>query len=174
MIKDEFFYFGKILKTYGNQGHLLIFMDVDDPLRYRSLEWVFVEVNQEKIPFFIKTIEHKPRRKAVVRFVDVNSVGEAEPFPGLSLFLPSSALPKLRGNKFYHHEVIGFTVIDESHGNIGTIDSVLELPVQPLFRIMLEGKEILVPVVDEVIRKVDRKARTIFISAPEGLIDLYL
>jgi 16S rRNA processing protein RimM len=174
MIKDEFFYFGKILKTYGNQGHVLVYMDVDDPLKYRSLEWVYVEVNQEMIPFFIGSLELKPSQKGVIRFLDVNSVAEAEPFAGLRLFLPSSALPKLRGNKFYHHEVIGFTVIDEMHGNIGTVDSVLDLPVQPLFRIILEGKEILVPVVDAVIKKVDRKKKTLFISAPEGLIDLYL
>ncbi len=174
MEKDEYFYFGKILRTYGNQGHLQILMDVDDPVKYQSLETVFVEINHERIPFFISSLDLQPRNKAVVRFLDVNSVEEAGPFTGLKLFLPMSSLPKLRGNQFYHHEVIGFTVIDETFGEIGKIESVLDLPAHPLFRILWNEKEILVPAVDTVIRKVDRKKRIILITAPEGLIDLYL
>ncbi len=174
MEKDEFYYLGKILKTYGNHGHLLVLLDVDDPDRYRSVDMVFLDIHKEKIPFFIESLELKPGQKAVVKFLDVNTVVDAEAFRQLELFLPVSALPKLRGNKFYHHEVKGFKVVDERLGEIGQVDRILEMPVQPLFRILKGEKEILVPVVDEIIRKVDRKRRTIFIAAPEGLIDLYL
>jgi len=39
---------------------------------------------------------------------------------------------------------------------------------------MLGETEILIPVIDPVIKQVDREAKTIFITAPTGLIDLYL
>jgi 16S rRNA processing protein RimM len=91
-----------------------------------------------------------------------------------NLSLPLVLLPKLKGNKFYFHEVSGFMVIDDVHGILGMISKVLELPNNPLFSIDHDGKEILIPIADEIIKKVDRRSRTIHIKAPEGLVDLYL
>ena len=88
--------------------------------------------------------------------------------------VPLDLLPKLEGNKFYFHEVVGFRVIDEEKGDIGTLQQVIDYPAQPLFQIMKNGVEILVPVIDQVIRRVDREQKTLYIAAPNGLIDLYL
>ena len=89
-------------------------------------------------------------------------------------FTPQPLLPKLTGNQFYFHEVVGFRVVDSNHGDIGTLEQVIEYPAQPLFQIMKNGVEVLIPVIDEVIDKVDRDNKTIFITAPNGLIELYL
>ena len=67
-----------------------------------------------------------------------------------------------------------FKVVDAQHGEIGKIASIIEYPAQPLFQIMQDGTEILIPVIDQVIKKVYREEKTIFIEAPNGLIDLYL
>jgi len=83
-------------------------------------------------------------------------------------------LPKLKGNSFYYHEIIGFTVIDEKHGNIGVIEKVLDNQHQDIFSIKKENKEILIPVADEIIKKVDRKNKVIEIEAPDGLIEIYI
>ncbi len=65
-------------------------------------------------------------------------------------------------------------MIDAEKGDIGTIASVIDYPAQALFQIMKNGKEILIPIIDEVLEKVDRQEKTIYIKAPNGLIDLYL
>jgi 16S rRNA processing protein RimM len=174
MEKDDFFYFGKILSTYGNSGQLAVFLDVDNPEKYSELESVYVDLDHERIPFFITELDFRRGKKALFRFEDVNSIDDAEPFCGRKLYLPASMLPKLKGNHFYHHEVTGFSVIDEQHGNIGVIESVLEMPTQSLFQIRFGRKEILVPVTDAILRKVDRQKREIRIAAPAGLIELYL
>jgi len=83
-------------------------------------------------------------------------------------------LPKLTGDQFYFHEVKGFRVVDDQYGDIGVIDSIIEYPAQPLFQIMNGTTEILIPVIDQVIKEVDRDNKTIYISAPNGLIDLYM
>ena len=70
--------------------------------------------------------------------------------------------------------MVGFRVIDEEKGDIGTLQQVIDYPAQPLFQIMKNGVEILVPVIDQVIRRVDREQKTLYIAAPNGLIDLYL
>jgi 16S rRNA processing protein RimM len=174
MDKDDFFYFGKILNTYGNTGQLMAFLDVDEPAKYHKLESVYVDLDSERVPFFISSLEPKSGRKVLLRFEDVNSIDDAEPFAGRKLYLPMSMLPRLSGNRFYHHEVIGFRIIDEQHGDIGTVESVLEMPTQSLFQIRSGTREILVPVTDTILLKVDRRKRELRIAAPAGLIELYL
>ena len=78
------------------------------------------------------------------------------------------------GNKLYYHEIIGFTGEDDSFGTVGKITGVNDTTSQPLLEVLHEAIEILIPINDAIIQKVDRKAKTIHIAAPEGLIDLYL
>ena len=65
-------------------------------------------------------------------------------------------------------------MVDQNHGNIGVIGDILELPHQSLFQVQHGEKEILIPIVDDIIQKVDRKKKVLMIEAPAGLIEIYL
>jgi len=174
MSSNDFYYLGKILKTFGNKGQLMVHLDVDEPEKYKELESVYLDVYGERIPFFITDIEIKNRNTAVFSFADVLSVDEAEEYLGREMFLPVSTLPGLSGKQFYFHEIEGFTVIDARYGNLGIVETVLDLKHQALFQIRSGEKEILIPVVDQIIKKIDREKKIVNIEAPEGLIDIYL
>jgi 16S rRNA processing protein RimM len=174
MNKDDFYYLGKILKPFGNKGQVMALFDVDEPSRYSRLESVYLDLNPERVPFIIQSIEFTGGRRALILFEDVNSVGDAAAYTGREMYLPLASLPVLKGKKFYYHEVKGFAVVDEHHGAVGTLAEVIDLPRQSLLRIDHGGKEILVPLVDDVILKVDRKKKVLHIRAPEGLIEFYL
>lgn len=172
MTKEECFQLGKITKPFGYKGQVIFFLDVDSPDDYDGLDAVFVEVKGHLLPYFIKEIKINGN-KATVTFEDLKPE-EAQSLVGCELFLPLSMLPELTGNRFYFHEVKGWHVVDDEKGDIGIINSVIEYPAQPLFQIMKNETEILVPIIDQIIKKVDREKKTMFISAPNGLIDLYL
>ena len=172
MTKEECYLLGKITKPFGIKGQVIMFLDVDTPTDYAELDSAFVEVKGALVPYFFH-IDSINGNKATATFEDITP-DEARALVGNDLYLPLDMLPKLTGNKFYYHEVMGFHVVDDEHGDIGTIASVIDYPAQPLFQIMNNGVEILVPIVDPVIKKVDRKLKTIFITAPTGLIDLYM
>ena len=93
---------------------------------------------------------------------------------GAALLLPLSLLPKLTGNKFYYHEIIGFTLLDKVHGGIGQITAVNDTVSQALFIAKKEDKELLIPITDQIITKVDRENKTIEVTTPDGLVALYL
>jgi small subunit ribosomal protein S16 len=152
----DFYYLGKILKTFGNKGQLMVHLDVDEPEKYQKLESVYLDVYGEWIPFFITKVELKTRNSAVFSFADVLSADEAEEYTGREMFLPMSTLPELSGQQFYFHEVEGFTVIDARYGNLGIVESILDLHQQALFQVRSGEKEILIPVVDQIIKEVDR------------------
>jgi 16S rRNA processing protein RimM len=170
---DNCFYFGKILRTHGYKGGLKAVLEVDDPLAYRGIEWVLVEMKKKLLPFIVENI-HFEKNKANIKFQDVDTMDQAERFVHAKLYLPLELLPKLKGNKFYFHEIAGFLVRDEKHGDIGNISRVIELPNNPLLCIDHGGTEVLIPIADDIILKVDRRAKLLHIKAPEGLIELYL
>ena len=183
MTQDECYQLGKITKPFGIKGQVVMFLDVDSPEDYLDLDSAFVEIKGNLIPYFFH-IDQLNGNKAVVTFEEI-SQDEALALVGHDLYLPLDLLPKLTGNQFYFHEVVGFRVVDETHGDIGTIQSVIDYPAQPLFQIIYHPDEnanptkkqeieILIPVIDPVIRKVDRDSKTLFITAPNGLIELYL
>jgi 16S rRNA processing protein RimM len=174
MNKDDFYYLGKILKTHGNKGQVMVHLDVDDPTTYQNLESVHLDLHGERIPFFIASLELKHNRKAVVKFQDFDTLEDAESLQSLEMYLPITELPPLKGNQFYYHEIKGFQVVDQNHGNIGVIEDILELPHQALFQVRHGEKEILIPIVDEIIQKVDRRKKLLLIEAPPGLIEIYL
>ncbi|KAF0199172.1 MAG: 16S rRNA processing protein RimM [Bacteroidetes bacterium] len=171
---EGYFYLGKILKLHAAKGALLIHLDTDSPENYTELESVFVQMNGQLIPFFIESLEHRHNNNAVVTFADIDSTDQASLLISCALFLPLTMLPPLTGTRFYYHEVKGFSVMDENFGEAGIIEEVLEYPHQAVLRVLFKGKEILIPITDEIILEVNRETRTIHTRAPEGLIELYL
>ena len=63
---------------------------------------------------------------------------------------------------------------DKSFGPIGIIKEISDQGAQAIFQIDHEGTEVLIPITDNFVKKVDRKKKTILVETPEGLIDLYL
>ena len=80
----------------------------------------------------------------------------------------------MEGNKFYYHEIQGFKAIDSKYGEIGLVHQVVNQSVQPLLSILKGKKEVLIPIVDEIIKEVNRENKCIYLDCPEGLIDIYL
>ena len=90
------------------------------------------------------------------------------------MYLPLKMLPKLTGNKFYFHEVIGFEVEDKRLGFVGEIQSINDSSAQPLFEVLNDGVEILIPMIDHFLVKIDRENKKVIMDLPEGLIEMYL
>ena len=174
MQKEKCFYLGKIVKKYSFKGEVLVKLDTDEPKFFTKMESVFVELHKNLVPFFItKSSLHKSELLRI-KFEDVNSESEADSLIGASLFLPLEFLPKLSGNRFYYHEIIGFKVEDVSFGKVGVITGVNDSTSQSLFEVDHEGREVLIPINDVFIKNVDRINKTILLDVPEGLIELYL
>jgi 16S rRNA processing protein RimM len=174
MQKKDCFYLGTIVKKFSFKGELLAKLDTDEPELYEDLDAIFIDLRGTMVPFFIESSQLHKSDLLRIKFEDVNTEADADALIKAELYLPLAALPKLSGNKFYFHEVIGFQIIDENFGPTGIIVSINDTTAQALFEIEHNGKEILIPINDEIITKVDREQKTITVKAPDGLIELYL
>ena len=151
MKKEDCFYLGKIVSKYSFKGELLIKLDTDQPELYEDLESMFIDVRNTLIPFFIESSQLHKSDLLRVRFEDVTNEGDADALIKSDVYLPLEFLPKLEGDKFYFHEVIGFTMVDINYGEVGTIVSINDSTAQALFEVENNGREILIPMNDEFI-----------------------
>lgn len=175
MQKKDCFYLGIIARKHSYKGEVVIAIDSDEPDLYADIDAVFVEFNHKLIPYFIEKISLHKGNQLRVKFEDLDSEEDIFDLLKRDTFLPLDLLPKLEGDKFYYHEVIGFSIIDTTFGEVGTVVSINDSSSQALFVIKSKvGTSVLIPIIDQFIKKVDRENQIITIQTPEGLIQMNL
>jgi 16S rRNA processing protein RimM len=173
MTKETCFELGKITKTHGLKGEVVLWLDVDFPEDYEDLESVFLEVRGELIPYFIETYRLSGNR-AIVQFEDIDTFEKAEAMINLQAFLPLEELPELDKDQFYYHEIIGYQIVDKNLGELGTVHTVHSLQAQDLLVMDYKGKEVLIPVISEIVLNADKEAKVLNVSLPDGLLEVYM
>ncbi len=174
---EDCFYLGYVQKTIGTKGELALKLDVDSPSSYTNMKMLLVQEhasNKQGIPFFLTQSQLTNQGTIRCALEGIEDQSSAKKLVGKSLFLPIEQLPELKGNQFYFHEITGFKVNDRQHGWVGMVKEVLSYSNSNLLSIEFKEKEILVPISDNSILKLDREKKEIYINSPEGLINIYL
>ncbi len=172
-LKDSI-YIGQIAKLHGYKGGVSLFLDVTHPEEYMDMESFFIEIDGILTPFFVESFKLKNKGFAAVKFQGFYTEQEAKYLLKKKVFIPETELRELDESNFYDHEVIGYEVEDVVKGEIGKVTAIADLKQNPLLVIEFKDKEILLPIFEGLIVKVDRKLKRLKVKAPDGLIDLYL
>ena len=162
MHKKDCFYLGIIAKLHGFKGEVSLFLDVSNPAEYATLDSVFVEIDGGLVPFFVENIKIKTKGFVAVKFQGVDSEQDAQRILKKPVYLPESFLKELDQTSFY------------VHGDVGIVENVIDMAANPLLQLNKNGVEVLLPIFDGLVQKVQRKKKELYVKAPEGLIDLYL
>lgn len=173
MKKSDCFEIGYISKTKGLDGQVTAVLDVDNPTDYANLDSTFLEIKGRLVPFLIEEI-NITSDKTYLYFEDINDIEEAKVLVGAKILLSLENLPDLEGEEFYYHEIVGYQVIDKQKGELGKVDNIYDSTSQVLIGLTFQNKEILVPLVDDIIEKVDKENQELHLDIPEGLIEVYL
>ena len=172
MRKEDCFFLGTVVAKYSFKGEVLIKLDTDDPETYLSLQSFLLEDESRLIPYFTTKVQLHKTQLLRVSIEDISSEHEANILIGKSVYLPLDQLPKLADDQFYYHEIIGYKVIDSVQGQIGTITGVNDTSSQVLLEVEYNDRQILIPLVDELIQQLDKKQKQLYLAIPEGLLDL--
>ncbi|MBL7925055.1 MAG: 16S rRNA processing protein RimM [Bacteroidia bacterium] len=174
-LHPEHFQLGTLIRTHGVKGDLIAALESDSPGRYKQLKLVYLEVDDVLKEYNVTKISIREKeRSATLHLQGIEDMSTAENYLKHRLFLPLSSLPKLRGKKFYFHEVLGFEVVDKRLGKLGPVTTIYDRAEQPVLEFEHQGHKALFPVHDKLIVKIDREAREFHVQLPEGLLDIYL
>jgi 16S rRNA processing protein RimM len=164
---------GEIAKAHGRYGEVILNTRSDQPERFSRLLHVFVE-GADGRPEAVEVESariHKGR--PVVKLACISSIGDAAALVGKELRIPESELDPLPDGSIYHFDIVGATVEDRKRGVIGVVEKVISTGGTDVLVVRsADDHEQLLPLCDEICRRIDRDARRIEIDAPEGLIGL--
>lgn len=172
MNNKEYFSIGYISKTRGLKGELQLYLEVSNPQDYIELESVLLEIHQKPVPFFVSKISLQ-KNIAYVYLEDIDHIDKSKPLVGKKVYIRTKDIPE-NTNDNTPELLRGFTVIDESKGELGEITEIQILPKQYIASLIHQGKEIMFPLHEQFILGIDQKNRVINVDLPEGLVDLYL
>lgn len=170
---EDYFEIGFVLKPHGLKGAVNIQFDVDDPTEYKKMESVVVKIDNNLIPFFISSLQINGN-KGIISFKDIETIGQAHELKSCSLLLPLERLPVLGENQFYYHDVIGYTLLDNTKGELGVIENIITGGNQDLISMKYQDKEVLIPINDEIVGDANHENKEVYVSLPDGLLEIYL
>ena len=173
MKKEDCYFLGKITRRHGLQGNVFLKLDTDQPEMYNKLDSIFIEINGLLVPFFVAKQSWSKGDTLIISYKN-STEALVDQTIGRDVFMPLSTLPKLTGNKFYYHEVIGFEIKEEDGKTCGNIVSINDQTAQHYFILDLAGKEIIIPIIKDWILELNREEKYLKMQLPEGLMDVFL
>lgn len=166
----EFVVIGKVLRPHGVQGELRLMPLTENPERFRKLNAVFLNRDGGRWLFPITGVKLSPSA-VLIRLQGITTRTEAENWRGSLVEIEAKDVQPLAEGEHYFFELIGMTVESESGQKVGIVTDVLSYPAQDLYVVESAGREILIPAVPAIVRRVDTERRVMVIHALEGLLD---
>ncbi len=159
------------MRPHGLKGEVTISLDADAPVDWGNLKMIFIERKSQLVPYFVESISVR-NDKAFVKLDDVSTSEQASLLKGSSLYLPKESRPKLERGEFYNEDIIGFEVMDETHGPLGFVEDVEQAGPNRFLILSYMQKEIMIPVNGPFIKSINKSKKKISVSLPDGFLDI--
>ncbi|WP_427052627.1 ribosome maturation factor RimM [Paenibacillus sp. TC-CSREp1] len=168
----EFMNVGKIVNTHGIRGELKIMPLTDFPeVRFAKNAELFLFTSDDRpVPVTVESARlHK--NMYIVRLKEYGNINEVEKFKGGMAKVSKENLAELEEGEYYFHQIVGCAVITEEGETLGTITEILTPGANDVWVVKTPaGKEVLIPVIDDVVLDVNVEQKQVKIHLMEGLL----
>ena len=160
---------GKIINTHGLRGEVKVIPWTDTPDVFEDLETVYLKNNDV---LTISSVKYQ-KNNLIVKFKELGDINEAEKLKNQVLYAERSALGELPEGVYYIADLIGLSARKETGEEVGKIKDVLQTGANDIYVVARGGaKDLLVPVIPNVVLSVDIDGGEVTVSLPDGLEDL--
>jgi 16S rRNA processing protein RimM len=158
----------RVVKPQGRKGEIAIEPISDQPGRFESLSRVFAPAPGGSAQAFAVTARWPHKGRFVLKLAGVDSIDEAERLRGMDLRIPEEDLAVLPPGSYYHHELRGLQVEDESGRELGLVADILETGAgADVLVIRGASGETLIPLVSSFVVQVDLEGKRMVVAHPE-------
>ena len=169
----EYFKIGKLVAAFGLKGELILQHNLGKKTSLKGLQAIFIEERKQSfIPYFIEEARIKSNEELYLKIEGISNREAAIKITQKEVWIPEPDFKKFSA-KSSPINLLGYEVI-EGERALGKILEVIEQPHQILCRLQIEGKEVLIPLHENTIKKIDAKKRQVIVELPEGLLEIYL
>ena len=169
----EYFKIGKLAAVHGLKGELLLKHELGKQTSLKGLQAIFIEEKKNAfLPWFIESAKSKSAEEIILKLETIDAREAAIKLVQKEVWLPEPDFKKFAA-KSSPVNLLGYTIINDSTP-LGEILEIIEQPHQLLCRLEINSKEVLVPLHDEFLDKIDHRKKQVIVTLPEGLLDIYL
>jgi len=169
---SQYYKIGKLAASHGLKGDLVLQHNLGKRTSLKGLETIFLEQDNDNfMPYFIINTTIKSDTEIFIKLDDVDTKETARKLTPKEVWLNEEDFKKFAA-KSSPIVMLGFNLINDGE-NLGEILEVIEQPHQVLCSILLDGKEALIPIHPGSLKKIDQKNRQVFVTLPDGLLDIY-
>jgi 16S rRNA processing protein RimM len=169
----EYFKIGKLVAVHGLQGELLLKHELGKKTSLKGLQAVFTEEKKNSfLPWFIESAKIKGDEEIYLKLEGVSTREAAIKLTQKEIWLPEADFKKYAAQSAPLN-LLGYTVIN-GREPLGEILELIEQPHQLLCRLEIKGKEVLIPLHEHSLQKIDHKKKQVLVELPDGLLDIYL
>jgi len=164
---------GEIVKLHGIKGEIKVYPYSGQPENFKYYKKIQLQSGTESRTDFFKVTRCRQQGKvAILALEGVTSREAAEPLLGNTVWLLKEDFQRLDPDEYYWHQLEGLLVVTESGRELGKVTGLFRTKAHDIMVVTGRGHEYMIPVKDEIIRKIDERDGRVIISPPAGLLEI--
>jgi 16S rRNA processing protein RimM len=171
MTRDQYRLLGSVAKTKGISGEVVIRTKITTRSINSGQKYVMVKIEGLLVPFFIDSWHNLSNNEVILKFRDINNRDRAEFFRDKEIWLPQNEFKK-SFLKPAEEDLSGYKVIDINEGFIGITQGILDIPENDLLRVDFRNHEVLIPLQEGIILKIEPDKKEIKVNLPDGFLQI--
>ena len=161
---------GQIVNTFGIKGMVKVMPFTDDIRRFDKLGKVYIEKNKSKKEYKIEEVKYH-KNMVLIKFEGIDKIEQAEELRNCYLTVSRDSVEELEEGRYYIVDLLGLDVYTDEQVLLGTLDDIFNTGSNDIYVVKnKEGKQILLPAIEDVIKQVDLENKKIIVHLLPGLV----
>lgn len=169
----NYYQVGKIINTHGIRGEVRVLSTSDfTDERFMPGNVLYLFDKGTLVKEVVVKTHRKHKQFDLLSFEELEDINLIEGFKGFDIKISEDQQQDLEDGSYYYHQIIGLDVVTLDGEKIGKISEILAPGANDVWVVKRKGKkELLLPVIDDVIKKVDLEQGVVVVDLLEGLDD---
>ena len=168
---EELFRVGVISNTHGIRGEVKVYPTTDNVRRFDDLKEVILDTGKEQLNLHVTSVKYF-KNMVILKFKEFDNINDINPYKGMDLLVTRENAIPLEEGEYYIADIIGSKVITDEDKILGTLTDVLQTGANDVYVVKTkDGKEVLLPSIEECILDRDIENKIVKVHIMKGLLD---
>ena len=168
---EELFRVGVISNTHGIRGEVKVYPTTDNVRRFDDLKEVILDTGKEQLNLHVTSVKYF-KNMVILKFKEFDNINDIIPYKGMDLLVTRENAIPLEEGEYYIADIIGSKVITDEDKILGTLTDVLQTVANDVYVVKTkDGKEVLLPSIEECILDRDIENKIVKVHIMKGLLD---